>query len=322
MKFKAYLLFFFFGLMYSSFSTAQENKVIHLDKKGKPTKDEAQSFSYRIVVKDPAQPDLFRYAEFYTGSDLVKTTAWIKNASLPHTAVGEKLTYHVNGQLHTREQYNEKYQLVDTAYRYYANGVTESIKIYKPQKDAKQDVYFVLTQDSLGNKEVIHGNGNLRYRFSADNIEEGPLVNNKKNGEWTGKSKKSSYTEQWENDVLISGVSTDSTGTITTYDKDNYEVSPEYPGGINALRKIVGANYQYPAKAVREGLSGTVILSFLVEKDGSMSTIKIEQDLGSGTGEAAMDALRQVRQKWSPGILRGNKVRVAYRLPITLSLNQ
>lgn len=84
----------------------------------------------------------------------------------------------------------------------------------------------------------------------------------------------------------------------------------------------MGANYQYPAKAVREGLSGTVILSFLVEKDGSMSTIKIEQDLGSGTGEAAMDALRQVRQKWSPGILRGNKVRVAYRLPITLSLNQ
>lgn len=99
------------------------------------------------------------------------------------------------------------------------------------------------------------------------------------------------------------------------------EIDPAPPGGMATFMRYVGANYDYPQEAIDAGVNGQVQLTFVVEKDGSLTDLKIIKDLGYGTGEAAVRVL-QSSSKWSPGIQNGRTVRVAYTLPIRLNLQQ
>lgn len=100
------------------------------------------------------------------------------------------------------------------------------------------------------------------------------------------------------------------------------EIDPQPPGGMKAFMEFVAKNYDYPQEAIEAGVNGKVLVSFVVEKDGSLSDLKIVQDeLGHGTAEAAINVLKK-SEKWSPGIQNGRKVRVAYTLPIRMNLQQ
>jgi protein TonB len=82
--------------------------------------------------------------------------------------------------------------------------------------------------------------------------------------------------------------------------------------------EFVGRNYIYPASASRMGVSGRVIIQFVIEKDGKLSDMKILRDIGYGTGEEALRVLSR-SPKWNPGIQHGIPVRVSYTLPIALN---
>jgi TonB family protein len=99
------------------------------------------------------------------------------------------------------------------------------------------------------------------------------------------------------------------------------EIQPEPPGGLNAYRKWIGDNYKYPLAAIDAEVKGTVQVTFVVEKDGSLSDLKVVRDLGHGTGNAAIAVLK-TSKRWSPGIQNGKSVRVAYSLPIRLDLTR
>ena len=98
------------------------------------------------------------------------------------------------------------------------------------------------------------------------------------------------------------------------------EIQPQFPGGgLAAFGKYVGKNFRYSPMAREQGVSGKVIMSFVVEKDGNLTDIKVLRDLGLGTGEEAIRVLK-ASPRWSPGIQNGRPVRVAYTLPIALKL--
>lgn len=99
------------------------------------------------------------------------------------------------------------------------------------------------------------------------------------------------------------------------------EIQPEPHGGLNAFRKWVGDNYSYPQGAIDAGVKGQVVVSFVVERDGKLTDIKVIKDLSYGTGQAAVNVLKKAKP-WKPGIQNGRPVRVAYTLPITLNLQQ
>lgn len=101
---------------------------------------------------------------------------------------------------------------------------------------------------------------------------------------------------------------------------ESVEVNPEPPGGMAAFRKWISETYIYPQGAIDQGVKGTIQVSFVVEKDGSLTDVKVLRDLSYGTGQAAINLLKKAR-KWSPGIQNGVPVRVAYTLPITLNLS-
>ena len=98
------------------------------------------------------------------------------------------------------------------------------------------------------------------------------------------------------------------------YNTAGIEVKPDFPGGINKFYKFVGDNYQTPEE---EGLKGKVYVTFVVEKDGSLTDIKVIRDIGYGTGKEAIRVLKK-SPKWSPGVQNGKPVRVLYSLPITI----
>lgn len=96
------------------------------------------------------------------------------------------------------------------------------------------------------------------------------------------------------------------------------EVMPMPPGGMEAFVKWVAQNYEFPAAAEENQVKGLVQISFVVEKDGSLSSFVVTRDLGYGTGEKAVKLLKTAK-KWSPGVQNGREVRVSYTLPIRLS---
>jgi protein TonB len=100
----------------------------------------------------------------------------------------------------------------------------------------------------------------------------------------------------------------------TIYNAAGIEVKPEFPGGIQNFYAFVGKNYKMPDEV---GLNGKVYVSFVVEKDGSLTNIKVLRDIGYGTGKEAVRVL-QFSPKWNPGEQNGKKVRCSYSLPISL----
>jgi protein TonB len=92
------------------------------------------------------------------------------------------------------------------------------------------------------------------------------------------------------------------------------EVRPDFPGGLNKFYEYVARNYRIPEE---DGLNGKVYVSFVVEKDGSLTDIKVGRDIGFGTGKEAIRVLKN-SPRWTPGEQNGKKVRVAYSLPITI----
>ncbi len=99
---------------------------------------------------------------------------------------------------------------------------------------------------------------------------------------------------------------------------DISEVMPEFPGGDAALMKFMGDKVKYPPVA-RDGIEGLVVLSFVVEKDGSISNIKILRDIGGGCGAAVVRAAK-LMPNWKPGRQGGRKVRVRFTLPFRFRL--
>ncbi|KRB53827.1 energy transducer TonB [Flavobacterium sp. Root186] len=100
----------------------------------------------------------------------------------------------------------------------------------------------------------------------------------------------------------------------SVYNTAGIEVKPDFPGGMDKFYKFVGNNYKTPEE---EGLKGKVYVTFVVEKDGSLTDIKVLRDIGYGTGAEAIRVLKKC-PKWTPGEQNGKKVRVLYSLPITI----
>ncbi|MBK8556738.1 MAG: energy transducer TonB [Lewinellaceae bacterium] len=99
----------------------------------------------------------------------------------------------------------------------------------------------------------------------------------------------------------------------------SFESIPQYPGGEEGLiRYLIGA-IQYPALARENDITGTVVVQFVVNRDGTVSDVQVVKDIGGGCGaEAARVVLAM--PDWIPGYLDDKPVRVRYTLPVRFNL--
>ncbi|WP_230470617.1 M56 family metallopeptidase [Flavobacterium cheongpyeongense] len=92
---------------------------------------------------------------------------------------------------------------------------------------------------------------------------------------------------------------------------------PEFPGGMNEFYKMVGMNFKTPAEADKNKAEGMMKITFMVEKDGSLTDFKVVKDLGYGLADEAIRVIK-LSPKWIPGSENGKPVRVLYTMPITI----
>ena len=104
------------------------------------------------------------------------------------------------------------------------------------------------------------------------------------------------------------------TDANSIYNSNFIEVKPQYPGGLQEFYKFIGKKYRVPNV---KGLTGKVFISFVIEKDGSVTDLKVISDIGYGTGEEAVRVLKKCK-KWIPAEQNGKKVRVEFTLPISI----
>ena len=98
------------------------------------------------------------------------------------------------------------------------------------------------------------------------------------------------------------------------------EESPVFPGGDSAIYMFICMNLSYPDVAREQKIEGKVLLSFVIEKDGSVSNIKKIIDIGGGCGDAAVEMLSNM-PRWKPARYLGKPVRFEFQLPLVFQLD-
>ncbi|HOX78288.1 MAG TPA: energy transducer TonB [Bacteroidales bacterium] len=97
------------------------------------------------------------------------------------------------------------------------------------------------------------------------------------------------------------------------------ESMPEFPGGEPALYKFLAENIKYPQMAKESGIQGRVFVTFVVERDGRVTDVRVLRGIGGGCDEEAIRVVQNM-PKWTPGKQRGKAVRVQYNLPVKFTL--
>ena len=97
------------------------------------------------------------------------------------------------------------------------------------------------------------------------------------------------------------------------------EQQPAFPGGTKGLMEWLGENIEYPKEAHEKQIQGRVILNFVVEKDGSVSDVNIVRGQDPLL-DAEATRVVSIMPNWTPGVQKGERVRVRYTLPITFRI--
>lgn len=100
---------------------------------------------------------------------------------------------------------------------------------------------------------------------------------------------------------------------------DVVEQMPSFPGGMGALMSWLGQNIKYPVIAAETGVQGRVIVQFVVEKDGSITDVKIAKSVDPSLDKEATRVIKSMPH-WIPGRQNGSPVRVRYTVPVTFKL--
>ncbi len=100
---------------------------------------------------------------------------------------------------------------------------------------------------------------------------------------------------------------------------DVVEQMPSYPGGMGALMQYLSSHIKYPVIAEENGIQGRVICTFVVERDGSITDVKVAKSVDPSLDKEAQRVIKSMPH-WIPGKQNGSAVRVKYTLPVTFRL--
>ena len=236
--------------------------------------------------------------------------------------VGEELTYYPNGMVSQKKAPIEGKEVVTF---WYPSGQIKQIGTGPNGQDQVMTFW-----DSTGRQLVDEGNGQLtlveRRKSYADTsayttfTEQGGYKDGLKHGDWAGQYADGSYSyeEKYVDGVLKEGQN--KTGRAPAVRYTVLEQHPEFPGGMLGLGKFLSENLQYPPEAQKAGAEGKVFISFVVCTDGTLCDYEVLKGVRPDIDREALRVVKKMSGRWTPGVQRGQKVRVKYNLPINFSL--
>ena len=127
---------------------------------------------------------------------------------------------------------------------------------------------------------------------------------------------------------LVASMKTNQLETVSFAVKDTltpvFEVverMPQFPGGVAAQVKYFKKNLRYPAEAKKAGTQGRVVVQFFVNKDGSISNVKVLRGVDPALDAEAIRLVNSM-PKWKPGMQKGKAVTVKYTVPVLFKLDE
>ncbi|TSD66577.1 TonB family protein [Inquilinus sp. KBS0705] len=268
----------------------------------------------RLIIK--ADGGMFNVEDYYMDGKLKLTARTATNDYwFWPDAEGIMTEYYPNGNKKLEKTY-KKGVVVGDVNQYYPNGKLYIITSF----DKGSQNYRKECRDSLGNVLANNGNGKwIEFKDDFVDYQEGQVLNGLLEGEWNVfVNGKLMETNGYKNDLPIFGKAYDDfQNKVFT----KIDIAPEFPGGVAAFGKYMVKTLHYPSTAVNNNTQGRVIVTFIVEKDGSINDVKVVRGLGSGTDEEAVRVIKNM-PLWKPGIFNGMPVRVQYSLPINFAIEE
>ncbi|TGE13942.1 energy transducer TonB [Hymenobacter elongatus] len=99
----------------------------------------------------------------------------------------------------------------------------------------------------------------------------------------------------------------------------DYVVFPEYPGGLMTLLTQIQTSTRYPRQQIRQGIQGKVLVDFIIDKTGAVTSARIKQGLSVPLDEEALRVVNSLKG-WTPGRLDGEPADVLFTLPVTFAI--
>ncbi|OQP56395.1 hypothetical protein A4R26_04315 [Niastella populi] len=200
----------------------------------------------------------------------------------------------------------------DTSKRAYTN------KRYAINGQLRSEISYY---DSSGKRWQYEGSY-LTYHDDGKPKIKGSFTKSKLNGELTtwhanGQLKRK---DQYVLDSLISGHCYTATGQDTTWFP--FHISFKYGNDIMEISRLIGKNIRYPRAAYKAGVEGTVQIQFIVEKDASLSHVKIRRSVNAEIDEEALRVFNSMPARWKPALEDGEPQRGYGILPIIFKLER
>jgi len=295
-------------------SLRNKANVFYMKNSGKIVYNKDSADFVRVIMP-PDITTFFVVKDYYMNGGL-KLTGRSKTNHAYYTGQGTFYEYYPNGNRKNSYVFDNGVRTGNTNW-YYPNGKLYYISSY--DKDKKL-TYVYEARDSTGTVLAENGNGTwVEYTPDFKFVEgHGNIVNGLKEGEWQGTPSDSlRYVCTYSKGVSISGTSYEKSGAEHHFTKD--VVEPEYKGGVNNFYSFIGHTMHYPKTAKENNIQGRVFTSFVVEKDGKLTTFDIIKGL-SPDCDAEVLRVMELCKAWSPGYHYGIPVRVQYSLPISFTL--
>jgi len=317
-------------ISFITISALAQTQTSYFTNKGKKVFTPDSADYTQIIAKDSTSATLYNVTERYKNGNLKSQGKSTRKDYI--SWVGHYTRYYANGNKQEEGIYINN-RLTGNFSEYFPNGVLHSVKEYVSDNPANSNnigiirnyrTLFKTCNDSTGTPILVNGNGHyVGYHEGYQKIyEEGYVKNGERIGQWTGKSNDKdaiSFTEEYESGKLIKGTSTDKNGKVYNYILR--EAPPEYIGGEAAFSRFLIDNVRYPKEAKKNNITGRVFISFVIERDGSLTDAKAMRAPSQDLADEGLRVLR-LSPKWQPGIQYGQPVRVQYTVPINFSLRE
>jgi antitoxin component YwqK of YwqJK toxin-antitoxin module len=299
-------------------SSPQDTLVYYMTNSGRVT-DDRDSANYFISVMPPdrnVNKKLFLVKEFYL-TGVTKLTGASRVKSYDLKLEGGCIDFYPNGRKKDVMNYNDG-SPVGNITEYYDNGQVYIIGNY----DRDKKLHTIQCMDLTGKSLAENGNGTI-IKLDENRkkiIAEGPVSNGLEEGDWKGSiNDTGKYVCSYNKGVIISGTGHDRFGR--TYPFKKIEVAPVYNGGLGAFHRFIVSKVVYPAE-IKNHTPGSryeydIVFSFDVEKDGSLTNIKLIKPPIYLLVDTVMNAI-SLSPRWTPAYLYGMPVKKEVIISMTL----
>jgi TonB family protein len=324
-----YALVFLLGLMAfrQVFAQSGTDTILYAMKNyGQLTtnKDSADFFMF-VLPQDP-NTGLYKVVEI-TPNGKPKLITNSKSKSFMLTMEGPTTTFFPNGR-HNTEVNCRDGKPEGEALLYYPNGLlyakvklNAQNSLYIDNKnDFKNKASFIECRDSTG--KILAENGSGKWLIFDDDfkkiVSEGMINNRLPEGDWQGSiGDTGKFVCNYKGGKIISGMGYDKSGKA--YHFTDLMVQPQYKGGLVAFNYFIERNLHYPKTDNNNKISGVALISFYIEKDGTIKEIKVLRTPSDSLAQEAVKVIKLTSKSWIPGYQYGMLARIQMTLPINFT---